>query len=264
MVRPRVIVLTGYGINCEEETAYAFDKAGACTRIVHINDLIDRSTTLGHYQIFAIPGGFSYGDDTGSGKALANRMRNHLDDELFDFIAGDRLMIGICNGFQVLVNLGLLPSLGSRYGQRQAALLHNDSARYIDRWVDLEFSGDGPWTHGLGTISVPVAHGEGKLYVPDLETLKKNGHVAARYTQGEICEYLSLPANPNGSIDDIAALHDPSKRIIGMMPHPERAIDFTHLPNWTLLKQHYKRIGLELPKDGPGLRLFMNGVEYFK
>lgn len=138
-MNPKVLVLTGYGINCDEETKFAFEKAGASADLIHVNDLIDNPSRLKDYQIVAFPGGFSYGDDTGSGNALAWKIRNHLGVERF--VNDDKLVIGICNGFQVLVNLGLLPALDKQYGQRQAALVHNESARYYDRWVDLEFSG---------------------------------------------------------------------------------------------------------------------------
>ncbi|HSU72702.1 MAG TPA: phosphoribosylformylglycinamidine synthase subunit PurQ [Candidatus Binatia bacterium] len=258
---PNALVLTGYGINCDEETKYAFERAGANARVVHINDLIANKKSLGNYQIFAFPGGFSYGDDTGSGNALANKIRNSMWDELRSFIDQDRLMIGICNGFQVMVNLGLLPSLDGKYGERQVALMHNDSARYFTRWVDLEFKDTSVWTKGLGTRTIPIAHGEGKLYAPK-ETLSRV-KVAARYVRGEICELQNLPANPNGSLDDIAGVQDPSGRVLGMMPHPERAMDFTQLPHWTLLKEQYVREGKDIPQEGPGLQLFRNGVKYF-
>src|SRR3989338_2685742 len=148
MVKPKVLILSGYGINCEEETAFAFRKAGASSEIVHINDLIEKNRLLRNYQILVFPGGFSYGDDTGAGNALANRIKNHLWDEVRNFAESDKLAIGICNGFQVMVNLGLLPAIGKNYGERQAALVHNDSARYIDRWVDLEFQNHSFWTTG--------------------------------------------------------------------------------------------------------------------
>ena len=150
MVNPKVLVLTGYGINCDEETKFAFEKAGARADLVHINDLIETPNRLEDYQIVAFPGGFSYGDDTGSGNAFAWKIRNNLGIERF---VDDKLVIGICNGFQVLVNLGLLPALN---GQRQVALNHNDSARYNCRWVDLEFNGNSPWTNGIGRISLPI------------------------------------------------------------------------------------------------------------
>ena len=262
----KVLVLTGYGINCDEETKFAFEKGGAHVDIVHVNDLIDGHKKLHDYHILSFPGGFSYGDDTGSGNALANRIKNHLWGELNDFVQKDRLVIGICNGFQVMVNLGLLPGLDGRYGNRQVALTHNDSARYSDRWVDLQFEGGSPWIQGVDKMSAPIAHGEGRFFAtPEInEELHKKGLIAAQYVDGEICRYQQLKANPNGSTDDIAAITDESGRLIGMMPHPERAIDFTHLPHWPLLKEQCIREGRELPIDGLGLRIFQNGVRYFE
>ena len=265
MKSPRVLVLTGYGINCDEETKFAFDRAGGKAEIVHVNDLVDGHRKMPDYQIFVFPGGFSYGDDTGSGNALANKVRNHLWEEMRSFVEKDNLVLGICNGFQVMVNLGLLPAMDHAYGDRQVALVHNDGARYLDRWVDLQFGNRSPWTKGLGTISVPIAHGEGKLYVPsDILLQLQQSHVAARYVEGEACAYQNLRVNPNGSLDDIAALQDESGRVLGMMPHPERAIDFTQLPNWPLIKEQLKRQGLEIPEEGPGMQLFRNAVAYFR
>jgi len=261
-----VLVLTGYGINCEEETRYAFELAGLKADIVHINELINKEKKLSDYQILAFPGGFSYGDDTGSGNALANKIRNNIMDDLKDFVSGDNLAIGICNGFQVMVNLGLIPAIGKSYGLQQVALMHNESARYIDRWVDLEFSGKSPWIKDVGRISVPIAHGEGRFYAPDevIRRLDENGQVSARYVDGDICRYQLLAANPNGSLNDIASITDESGRLIGMMPHPERAMDFTQLPNWPLLKQQFLRSGKAIPKEGPGRKIFQNAAAYYR
>lgn len=267
MAKPNVLVLTGYGINCDEEIKFAFEEARARAELVHVNDLIDRIRKLSDYQILAFPGGFSYGDDTGAGSALANRIRNHLWDDVRKFVESDKLTIGVCNGFQVMVNLGLLPAIRGQYGTRQVALLHNDSARYTVRWVDLDFGTRSVWTKGIGRMSLPIAHGEGRLYtdITTLGVIKKRGLVAARYVSGEICEAEQLPANPNGSLDDIAALSDESGRVLGMMPHPERAITFTQLPDWTQIREHHKRHESRAPSlEGPGMKIFINGVEYFK
>jgi len=266
MAKPKVLIMSGYGINCEEETSFAFEKSGAKADIVHINDLIDRIRKLDDYQILAFPGGFSYGDDTGSGNAFANRIRNNLWQEIKNFIEKEKLAIGICNGFQIMTNLGLLPALNGEYGKTEVALVHNDSARYNDRWVDLQFEGNSPWVQDIDKISIPIAHGEGKFYAEPriLTELNKRGLVAARYIKGEICEYQNLEANPNGSLENIAGITDETGRLIGMMPHPERAIDFTHLPNWPLLKEKYKRKGKKIPKEVNGLEIFKNAVKYFK
>ena len=164
-MKPKVLVFAGYGLNCEEETKFAFDFTGAISDIVHINDVIDKKKKLSNYQIIAIPGGFAYGDDTGAGNAYANRLRNHLFDEILKFIRLDKLVIGICNGFQVLVNLGLLPALGKKYGERQMGLMPNEIPRYTVRFVDLKCENDkSPWLKDIKTLSIPVSNGEGKLY----------------------------------------------------------------------------------------------------
>jgi phosphoribosylformylglycinamidine synthase I len=263
IVIPRALVLGGLGINCDDETKFAFEKAGAICGWMHINDLIESPKKLDDYQIVAFPGGFSYGDDTGSGNALAGKIRNNLGVERF--ASDNKLIIGICNGFQVLVNLGLVPALNNHYGDRQAALVYNEFPRYNCRWVDLEFSGASPWTLGIKRMRVPVAHGEGNFYAEPsvLVRLNEKGMIAARYVNGEICKHFNLDANPNGSLENIAGITDETGRIIGMMPHPERAIDFTHLPHWTFLKEKYKREGKEIPIEGDGIQIFRNGVRYF-
>ncbi len=266
MAQPKAIVLGGYGINCEEETAHAFRLAGAETAIVHINNLIDGVGDLAEFQILAFPGGFSYGDDTGSGNAFAHRVRNHLWEKLLTFIQEDHLVIGICNGFQIMVHLGLLPALGGDYGYRQVALIHNTSARYLCRWVDLRVHGDSPWLKGMDMVSLPVAHGEGNFYAPAdiLPPLEDAGQVALTYAAGEICAHLNLEPNPNGSAADIAGITDPSGRLLGLMPHPERAVAFTHLPHWTWLREKYRREEQKTPGCGPGLKIFENAVDYFR
>lgn len=264
MTKPLALILKEHGTNCEEESQFAFERAGAKADIVHMEDLIRDKKKLSSYQILMFPGGFSYGDDTGSGMAWANRIRNNLWEEVLRFVEEDHLVLGVCNGFQVMVNLGLLPGLNGDY-EPQVALTHNDSARYNDRWVDLEFLGNSPWVKDIKQMSMPIAHGEGRFYT-DVETLRRvwdKGLVAARYMEGQMCDYQSLPANPNGSLDDIASITNGTGRLIGMMPHPERAIDFTHSPNWTFIKEYFRRLGQEPPLEGAGLKIFRNAVEYF-
>jgi phosphoribosylformylglycinamidine synthase subunit PurQ / glutaminase len=275
-MKPKALVFSGYGLNCEEETKFAFESAGAHADIVHINDLIDDPIQLGKYQILAFPGGFAYGDDTGSGNAYANKLKNHIWKELEQFIKRDTLVIGVCNGFQILTNLGLLPALGGKYGQRQTALLHNDSARYTVRWVDLRVENKSPWLSGMTVFSTPVAHGEGKFYAAEeadpqfytsstiLNEMKKHKLIALRYVKDDTCSYHNLSHNPNGALDDIAGITDQSGRIFGLMPHPERGIFFTQLPQWPLLKELYKRQGKHLPKYATALQIFKNAVKYFK
>ena len=265
MTKPKILVFSGYGLNCEEETQFAFNTAGGKADIVHINDLIATPKLLRNYQILALPGGFAYGDDTGSGNAYAWKLKNHLWKEIEMFVKENRLVIGICNGFQILVNLGLLPALSSNYGERQVALLHNETARYIDRWVDVKVESTSPWLDGIKTLTVPIAHGEGKLYMrPEtLKILKQKNLISLRYIKGVMCEYQNLPANPTGTLADIAGITDESGRVFGLMPHPERAMFFTQLPNWPLLKEEYRRKGKKFPTFGPGLQIFKNAVQYF-
>lgn len=257
MAKPKVLVFSGYGLNCEEETKLAFDLAGGQADIVHINDLISKTKKIKDYQILAFPGGFSYGDDTGSGKAYANKVRNHLWADIEKFIADGKLIIGICNGFQILTNLGILPG----------ALTYNDSARYLDRWVDIKIEGQqSPWLKGVKTISLPIAHGEGKYYADKktLAKLKKDKAVAAKYVKGEICVYQNLPKNPNGALLDIAGVLGAKGNILGLMPHPERALFSSQLPNFPYLKEQSRRIGQAVPKMGPGFQIFQNAISYFK
>lgn len=267
MVKPKVLILSGYGLNCEEEEAFAFDLADGQSSIVHINDLISGKVKMKDFQILVFPGGFSYGDDTGSGKAYANRVRDHLWEDIQKFISGDKLVIGFCNGFQIMANLGLIPALNMEYGARQVALQYNKNARYINRWVDLEVGGkETPWLLGIDNFSCPIAHGEGRFYA-DTETLKEikdKGLSVLKYYEGEICKYQNLEPNPNGSLDSIAGIIDETGKIFGLMPHPERALFFSQRPDAPLLKEKYKREGIKIPKEGPGMQIFKNGIAYFK
>ncbi len=253
----KVIVLSGYGINGEQEMRQGFILAGA-ERVdeVHINDLIDKSCSLQDYNILALPGGFSYGDHTGAGKAMANRILNNLGDELLKFVKRNTLTFGICNGFQILVQLGLLPALDENYGTRQAALIHNDSQRYQCEWVKLKIE-DSPcvFTKGIDELELPIGHGEGHFYMSEenLNKLEEDGLVALRY----------LGRNPNGSLRDIAGICDPSGRIFGLMPHPDRALFFTNLPDWTQKKALFLAEGKNLPEEGPGQIIYKNAVNYF-
>ncbi len=262
----KVLVFSGYGLNCEEETKFAFELAGAKAEIVHINDLITGISKISDYQILAFPGGFSYGDDTGSGNAFAQKIKNHLWRDIEIFVKNGGLIIGVCNGFQILTRLGLLPALNGKYGEQQVELLFNKTARYMTRWVDLKVENDSPWLKGMTGFSAAIAHGEGKFYADEktLAEIKKKKLIALRYIKGEICEYQSLEANPNGSIEDIAGITDESGRILGLMPHPERAIFLTQSPKWSWLKEKAKRENKKLPQYGLSLQVFKNGVKYLK
>lgn len=252
---PRALIFSGFGLNCEEETKVAFERAGASADIVHIEDIARTPKLLAKYQIAAFPGGFSYGDDTGSGKAYGARVRHHLGAELEQFLERDTLMIGICNGFQILTASGILPG----------ALVANDSARFTCRWVDLEVTSASPWLTGLTTLSLPIAHGEGK-YVDsqkNLDTLTKAGGLALTYTKGEMTAYQGLPYNPNGSSLDIAGITNREGRVFGLMPHPERGAFFDQRPDWTVQREAYERAGKKLPEEAVGIEIFKNAVRYF-
>ena len=255
MAKPLAIIFSGYGLNCEEETKHAFEMAGARAQIVHINDAITKPSVLEKAQIIAMPGGFSYGDDTGSGKAYGNRLRGHLNNALQKFFERDTLTIGICNGFQILTAAGILPG----------ALLANDSGRYSCRWVDLDVAGTSPWLSGIQRLSLPIAHGEGKYFAPEetLQQLKADNAIALRYVKGDISTHFDLPGNPNGAIENIAGVSARGGRILGLMPHPERGISFFQLPHWTYLKEKKLRKGEELADEGPGMQLFRNAINYF-
>lgn len=264
-MKPKVLVFSGYGLNSEEETAYGFELAGAKAEIVHINDIVDGLKKLESYQIISFPGGFSYGDDTGAGNAYANKIRNHLWDNITKFIQKDKLIIGICNGCQIVTNLGLVPAFNHKYGQREAVLSYNKQARFTTRWTDLKVENNSPWLKGIDTLSLPIAHGEGNFYIDDknLSTLKKNKQIALRYTRGEICEYLDLPANPNGSLEDIAGITDQTGKILGLMPHPERGMFFLQRPDSQYQKETFLRSGNNIPEFSDGLQIFKNAVQYF-
>lgn len=248
------LVLRAAGINCDEETAFAWDTAGARPCVMHVNELIAQPARLDAVQIVTVPGGFSYGDDISSGRILANQIARRLGDALRRFAERGGLLIGICNGFQVLVKAGLLPG-GSLSGR--VTLTHNDSARYEDRWVHLEPTGDRcVFLRSGERLHLPIAHGEGKFVTADndaLSALKNGGHVALRYCDAD-GRPGPFPINPNGSEDDIAGLTDATGRVFGLMPHPERALSPTSVPDWTRQR----------PLRGPGLSIFANAVEYLK
>jgi phosphoribosylformylglycinamidine synthase subunit PurQ / glutaminase len=267
MTTPKVLVLSGYGINCESETLNGFAKQGATGEVVHINDIIDGSKKLEDYQIMAFPGGFSYGDDTGAGNAFSNKARNNLEESILKFAREDKLIIGICNGFQILSNLGLVPAVDEEYGERQANLMWNKTARFECRWVHLKTTSEKCiWTRGIEQIELPMAHGEGNFYTtPEILTkIKENDQIALKYTlpSGNLANG-EFPFNPNGAMEDIAGVCDPSGRILGLMPHPERFNSFLNHPNWTKIKEELKREGKEIPTAGAGDQIFKNAVEYF-
>jgi phosphoribosylformylglycinamidine synthase subunit PurQ / glutaminase len=252
-MKTKVLIFSGYGLNCEEETKFAFDLAGGSADIVHINDLIAGKKKLKDYQIMVFPGGFSYGDDMGSGKAYANKVKIHLLDQVNKFVEEGKLVLGICNGFQIITSLGLLPG----------ALTFNESARYIDRWVDVEITSESPWFKGIKTLSLPIAHGEGRYFL-DKKKLREKNLVALKYYKGPICRYQNLPANPNGALENIAGVTANAGRTLGLMPHPERGLLFNQLPDWSLKKEQYIRNGQKPNEYTDAMRIFKNAVDYFQ
>lgn len=234
-MRPPVMVLRTDGTNCDVETAYAFEMAGGAPRLVHINQLRSGRERLKAYKILAIPGGFSYGDDVHSGKILAVELTSFLRQEINEFVFAGGLVIGICNGFQVLVRTGLLPF--REIGSIRATLMVNDSARFECRWVRLRVE-ESPciFTRGAAgrVVEFQAAHGEGRFYADEatLGEVERLRLVAFRYVDGEGRPTQKYPENPNGSLHAIAGITDPSGRIMGLMPHPERHCLPTHHPNW--------------------------------
>jgi len=258
-MKPTALILRSAGTNCDGETAYAFELAGALAEKVHINQLLRDPQLLGRYQMLAIPGGFSYGDDIAAGRILANQIAHHLSDALRQFIEAGRPVIGICNGFQVLVKTDLLPGpLAGRSGQN-CTLTNNECGRFVDRWVRLAGRGRKcVWTAGVEELELPVAHGEGK-FVPADESVRRalweQEQVALVYVTDEgTPANAHFPDNPNGSVDDIAGICDASGLVLGLMPHPERHVDAVQHPAWTRTRP--------LPSEGAGLRIFRNAVQH--
>ena len=251
--RPRAIVLRAAGTNCDMETAYALETAGAAAERVHVNRLLEDTGLLHGFHILALPGGFSYGDDIASAKVLANELRCALGDELRRFVEDGKLVIGICNGFQVLVKSGLL-GVGDGSG---VTLSFNDSARFEDRWVYLKAATERCVFVKPGEDAyLPVAHGEGKFLTrsaDDLRALDGAGQIVFRYCGPNGEENPEYPWNPNGSMGAVAGICDPTGRIFGLMPHPERHVLGIQRPRWT-------REGLK--PEGDGARVFRNAVEY--
>ena len=263
------LVLTGFGLNCDLETAYALEAAGAKVERVHLNSLIGRERQLRDFQMFVIGGGFSWGDDHGAGVIMAMRLKHRMQDEILSFVERGGLVMGICNGFQVLVNLGLLPAFEPRELRREIALIGNDCGSFRDQWVHLAMNASSPciFTRGIERIELPVRHGEGKFYAePEVvHRLAERNQIAMRYVrpEGEAARG-AFPFNPNGSVDDIAGICDPTGRIFGLMPHPEAYNHWTNHPDWTVLKEKARREGIrDIPQEGAGVQLFRNAVKYF-
>ena len=268
-MKPRVAVITGYGINSDNELAHGFTLAGGDPRRVHINDLIARKPALADFDLIAVPGGFSFGDHIASGRVFANKLKACLAEDLARAAERNVPMIGICNGFQVLVKLGMLPgepapalpgdSATARAGAfaQTATLTYNDSGRFEDRWCHLARDAGSKclWTRGIGRIYLPVRHGEGKFIPRDAEqlaALRNNGQISLRYCAADGSAPSGYPENPNGSTDHIAGICSADGRIFGLMPHPEAHMLATNHPQW-------QKLGLK--GEGEGVRIFRNAVE---
>jgi phosphoribosylformylglycinamidine synthase len=266
MIPEKAIIMSGFGINSEMETQEVLARAGMASDIVHINDLIAGRNRLPDYRLLVFPGGFSYGDDTGAGNAYANRVRNNVWEDLTEFLDGDNLVLGICNGFQILANLGLVPAFDKQYN-RDIALMPNRGGRLECRFVTLKPAADNLWTRNIERIYCPVAHGEGNFYCSreTLQRLKRQKMITFTYCREDLRpaegEY---PSNPNGSVDDIAGITSEDGKVLGLMPHPERAMEFVNLYDWPLRKERMKREGVAVPTESLNMQLFRNVVEYFR
>jgi phosphoribosylformylglycinamidine synthase len=272
MTQVKAIVLRAAGINCDMETEYALKLAGAKAQRVHINRMIENKGLLDEFQIIVFPGGFSYGDDVAAGKILANQVIHHLSDSIRKFVDDGKLVLGICNGFQVLVKAGILPGLVEHQlsnadlrvtshespDTSSVTITNNDSGKFEDRWVYLAPQTDRCIFIERGRqIYLPIAHGEGKVVTKGqatLEQLKSGGYIAFKYVD-ENGQEGPYPVNPNGSVDSIAGLTDSTGRVLGLMPHPERFVRRTQHPRWTRMKDK---------KDGDGMTIFNNAVRYIR
>ena len=257
MKTPRAIVLRAAGINCDRESQAACQKVGFQADIVHVNRLIERPVRLQDYQFLIVPGGFSYGDDLGAGKVLGNEIRSKLLEAFRDFVKDGKLILGICNGFQIMVKAGLLPD---PFGDSRSTLTlaNNDSGKFEDRWIRLKVSSTkSEFLKEEEILELPVAHGEGKFLPVDrgaLDRWERGGQLVLRYVNLEGQE-AGYPWNPNGSIAGVAGICDPSGRVLGLMPHPERYQDAVNHPQWTRRER-------TIPPDG--LKFFRNAHEYVK
>ncbi|MFO0878844.1 MAG: phosphoribosylformylglycinamidine synthase I [Gemmataceae bacterium] len=252
----QVLILRAPGANCDAEAQFAFEQAGAVAHRLHINRLREAPLLLQSYQILVIPGGFTYGDDVAAGKILASQLAHFLGDAIRKFRDSEKLILGICNGFQVLLKAGIL--LPPDDDGPIATLAHNSSGRFDDRWVHVQATpGKCPFLRGIDRLLLPVAHGEGRFVCREawqLNGLIQTGQAVLRYVDAE-GKPGGYPVNPNGSQGDIAGICDATGRVLGLMPHPERHVLPTHHPRWT-------RLGLAA--EGDGLALFRNAVRFFQ
>lgn len=261
--QPRALVLRAAGVNCDAETVHAFRLAGADPHTLHVNRLAETPRLLDDFDLLAIPGGFSYGDDIAAGRILSDQLNRTLGDALRRFVDRGRPVIGICNGFQVLVQTSLLPGDVTGNGERICALTENVQGRFICRWVTLnKVAKQCVWTSTWGdeeAVELPIAHAEGRLVCREggRELLRAKDRIALTYTRSRLPLPPDMPENPNGTVDDIAGLCDESGLVLGLMPHPERYVDVTQHPAWT--RRKYEGTGEDVPA---GLRLFQGAVAH--
>jgi phosphoribosylformylglycinamidine synthase subunit PurQ / glutaminase len=257
MSQPRVLVLRAPGTNCDQETAHAFELAGGRPERLHVNRVLDEPRLLADFQILCLPGGFSYGDDIGAGRILGSQIEHRLTEHFAQFKEAGKLILGICNGFQILMKSGILLPVDAE--GPPATLTWNDSGRFEARWVELRASSaKSVFFSDIERLDLPIAHAEGKFVTRNtaiLASLEKAGQVVLRYQSSGGDAGGVYPANPNGSLADIAGICDSTGRVCGLMPHPERHIDPTQHPTWT---RREKR------SAGDGLRVFENAVRYFR
>lgn len=265
--RVRALVLAGYGINCEQEMAHGYRLAGARVTVAHLSDVLEGEVNLDDFQILNFPGGFSYGDHLAAGRALADKLKTTRGffGKLKKFVKDGKYVWGVCNGFQVMAKLGVLPLVEGKLGDPEITLLANDSGKFEDRWVRLVVNPDSPcvYTRGLTEITLPCRHGEGKIVAREdvKERFLEGGYVAMQFADDTGIPTERYPYNPNGSEQGVAAVCDDSGKIFGLMPHPEAHLFFTNHPNWTNKKVELFRKGTRtLPVEGEGMALFHNVV----
>lgn len=260
---PSVLILTGYGLNCEAESRAAWERAGARVTLLHLNDLFEAPARLHDHQALMFIGGFSFGDHMGSGHVFAARLRHRMQDDLSAFVTNGGLVLGVCNGFQIMVKLGLLPGLDGDYAAQRLALVRNDVGHFQNFWVEIGFEPGSPcvFTRGLTRMALPIRHGEGELHVPDralLKRMQEAGCIACRYVDPATgLPTQKFPHNPNGSVDAIAGVCDPSGRVFGLMPHPEAFLYPWNHPQYDVSNE-------TMSQEGGGLRMFQNAVAWLR
>ena len=263
MKKIKALVITGFGLNCERETAAACTLAGAEPELVHLNDLLSGERKLEEFHLLCFIGGFSFGDHLGSGTVFANRVKFNLHDQLQKFVDDGKLVIGICNGFQTLTRLGMVPALNQDYFTQTVALAHNDCGTFRDDWCRLKADPQSPcvFTRNIDMVRLPLRHGEGKFVAEEnvIKELEERHMVCLKYANADGSIATEFPANPNGSLNSIAGICDTTGRVFGLMPHPEAFLSPFNAPDWTQAKAEGR-----LPAEGEGVIFFRNAVEYFK